>query len=81
LKVICGHYEYNSRDLIFFQEIDKSLVTRLHLIISDHDVLFMVAYQGNFHELLQFLAKHNKEIDKVILENILENHQMIALDI
>jgi hypothetical protein len=38
-------------------------------------------YQGNFHELLQFLAKHNEEIDKVILENILENHQMIALDI
>jgi predicted nucleotide-binding protein len=27
--------------------------------------------------MLQFLTKHNEEIDKVILENALENHQMI----
>jgi hypothetical protein len=31
-----------------------------------------------FFELLQFLAKHNEEIDNVVLENVLENHQMIA---
>jgi hypothetical protein len=31
--------------------------------------------------LLQFLAKHNEEIDKVVLENALENHQMTALNI
>jgi hypothetical protein len=28
--------------------------------------------------LLQFLAKHNEQIDKVVLNNTLENHQMIA---
>jgi ribosomal protein S8 len=28
--------------------------------------------------LLRFLAKHNKEIDNVVLENAPENHQMIA---
>jgi hypothetical protein len=31
--------------------------------------------------LLRFLAKHNEEIDEVILENAPENHQMTALDI
>ena len=29
--------------------------------------------QGNFLELLWFLAKHNEEIDKVVLENAPEN--------
>jgi hypothetical protein len=27
-----------------------------------------------FFELLQFLVKHNEEIDKVVLENAHENH-------
>ena len=27
---------------------------------------------------MRFLAKHNEEIDKVVLENALENYQMIA---
>jgi hypothetical protein len=31
--------------------------------------------------LLQFLAKHNEEIDKVVLENAPENYQMAAPDI
>jgi hypothetical protein len=31
--------------------------------------------------LLQFLAKHNEEIDKVVLENTHKNHQMTAPDI
>jgi hypothetical protein len=31
--------------------------------------------------LLRFLAKHNEEIDEVILENAPENHQMTAPDI
>jgi hypothetical protein len=31
-----------------------------------------------FFELLQFLAKHNEEINNVVLENVPENHQMIA---
>ena len=29
--------------------------------------------QGNFLELLWFLAKHNEEIDKVVIENAPEN--------
>ncbi|KAM4100214.1 hypothetical protein ACB094_05G051500 [Castanea mollissima] len=33
--------------------------------------------QGNFLELLQFFAKHKEEIDKVVLKNAPENHQMI----
>jgi hypothetical protein len=28
--------------------------------------------------LLQFLAKHGEEIDKVVLENVLKNHQLTA---
>ena len=28
--------------------------------------------------MLRFLAKHNEEIDKVVLDNAHENHQMIA---
>jgi hypothetical protein len=31
--------------------------------------------------LLQFLAKHNEEIDKVVLENAPENNQMTTPDI
>ena len=37
--------------------------------------------QGNFLELLRFLAKHNEEIDKAVLKNAPENHQMTSLDI
>jgi hypothetical protein len=31
--------------------------------------------------LLRFLAKHNEKIDKVVLDNASENHQMVALHI
>jgi hypothetical protein len=31
--------------------------------------------------LLRFLAKHNEEIDKVVLENAPENHRMTTPDI
>jgi hypothetical protein len=48
------------------------------LAFRGHDKSKGSSNQGNFFELLQFLAKHNEEIDKVILENALENHQMIA---
>ena len=37
--------------------------------------------QGNFLELLWFLAKHNEEIDKAVLKNAPENHQMTSRDI
>jgi hypothetical protein len=37
--------------------------------------------QENFLELLWFLAKHNEEIDKVVIDNAFENHQMVALHI
>ena len=37
--------------------------------------------QGNFLELLWFLAKHNEEIDKAVLKNAPKNHQMTSCDI
>ena len=37
--------------------------------------------QGIFLELLWFLAKHNEEIDKAVLKNAPENHQMTSHDI
>ena len=37
--------------------------------------------QGDFLELLRFLAKHNEEIDKAVLENAPKNHQMTSPDI
>jgi hypothetical protein len=51
------------------------------LAFRDHDESKNPNNQGNFHELLQFLSKHSEEIDKVVLENAPENHQMTALDI
>jgi hypothetical protein len=39
------------------------------LAFRGHDESKNSSNQGNFCELLQFLAKHNEEIDKVILEN------------
>jgi hypothetical protein len=43
LEAIYRPYGYNLEDLIYFQELGKSLVDGLHLITSDHNVLFMVA--------------------------------------
>jgi len=51
------------------------------LAFRGHDESKNSSNQGNFRELLQFLAKYNEEIDKVVLENALENHQMTAPDI
>jgi hypothetical protein len=48
------------------------------LAFRGHDESKGSSNQGNFLELLRFLAKHNEEIDKVVLENAPENHQMIA---
>jgi hypothetical protein len=51
------------------------------LAFRGHDESKSSSNQGNFRELLQFLAKHSEEIDKVVLENAPENHQMTAPDI
>ena len=48
------------------------------LAFCGHDESKGSSNQGNFIESLRFLAKHNEEIDKVVVENALENHQMIA---
>jgi hypothetical protein len=48
------------------------------LAFRGHDESKGSSNQENFLELLRFLAKHNKEIDKVVLDNAPENHQMIA---
>jgi hypothetical protein len=48
------------------------------LAFHSHDESKGSSNQEIFLELLRFLAKHNEEIDKVVIENALENHQMIA---
>jgi putative heme iron utilization protein len=48
------------------------------LVFRGHDESKGSSNQENFLELLQFLAKHNEEIDKVVLENAPENNQMIV---
>ena len=57
------------------------LFTTTRLAFRGHDESKGLSNQGNFRELLRFLAKHNEEIDKVVLENAPENHQMTAQDI
>jgi len=51
------------------------------LAFRGHDESKNSSNQGNFRELLKFLAKHSEEIDKVVLENAHANHQMTATDI
>jgi hypothetical protein len=51
------------------------------LAFRGHDESKNSSNQEIFLELLQFLAKHCEEIDKVILENAHENHQITAPDI
>ncbi|XP_030969886.1 uncharacterized protein LOC115990174 [Quercus lobata] len=54
---------------------------RQGLAFHGHDEFKDSNNQGNFLELLWFLAKHNEEINKAILENAPENHQMTSPDI
>jgi hypothetical protein len=51
------------------------------LAFCGHDESKNSSNQGNFRELLQFLAKHSDEIDKAVLENAPKNHQMTASNI
>jgi hypothetical protein len=51
------------------------------LAFCGHNESKELSNQRNFRELLRFFAKHNEEIDKIVLENAHENHQMIAADI
>ncbi|XP_062158069.1 uncharacterized protein LOC133865663 [Alnus glutinosa] len=59
----------------------RARIEQQGLAFRGHDESKTSSNQGNFRELLQFLAKHNEEIDKVILENAPENYQMTAPDI
>ncbi|KAL4613890.1 hypothetical protein ACB092_07G014500 [Castanea dentata] len=54
---------------------------RQGLAFRGHDESKDSNNQGNFLELLRFLANHNEEIDKAVLENAPENHQMTSPDI
>jgi hypothetical protein len=51
------------------------------LAFCGHDESKGLSNQGNFCELLRFLAKHNEEIDKIVLKNAPKNHQMTAPNI
>jgi hypothetical protein len=52
LEAICRPYGYKSGDLIFFLHPGQSLANGLHLITSDHNVLFMVE-QHKTHNIVQ----------------------------
>jgi hypothetical protein len=52
LEAICRPYGYKSGDLIFFLHPGESLANGLHLITSDHNVLFMVE-QHKTHNIVQ----------------------------
>ncbi|XP_075645560.1 uncharacterized protein LOC142616631 [Castanea sativa] len=54
---------------------------RQRLAFRGHDESKDSNNQGNFFELLRFLANHNEEIDKAVLENAPENHQMTSPNI
>ena len=54
---------------------------RQGLAFRGHDESKDSNIQGNFLELLRFLANHNEEIDKAVLENAPKNHQMTFPDI
>ena len=54
---------------------------RQGLVFHGHDESKDSNNKGKFLELLRFLAKHNEEIDKAVLENAPENHQMTSPDI
>ncbi|XP_020704667.1 zinc finger MYM-type protein 1-like [Dendrobium catenatum] len=51
------------------------------LAFQGHDESSTSKNQGNFLELVQFLAEHNKDIDDVVLKNAPDNLKLIAPDI
>ncbi|XP_028553763.1 zinc finger MYM-type protein 1-like [Dendrobium catenatum] len=51
------------------------------LAFRGHNESFDSKNQGNFLELLQFLAEHNEDISNVVLKNALENLKLTAPDI
>ncbi|XP_062158778.1 uncharacterized protein LOC133866265 [Alnus glutinosa] len=81
----CSVFTFNARQINKSSETVKVVQHLMQkqqgLAFCGHDESKNSSNQGNFRELLQFLAKHNEEIDKVVLENAPENHQMTAPDI
>jgi hypothetical protein len=65
LEAICGPYGYNSGDLIYFQEPGKSLAEGLHLITSDHNVLFLVASHKSDNIVHLFVVSFREDIADV----------------
>ncbi|GLT53469.1 hypothetical protein SLA2020_267370 [Shorea laevis] len=49
VEEISKHYRYKAGDLMYFRDLEKSLIDGLHLITSDDDVVFMCAcHTGHF---------------------------------
>ena len=57
------------------------LLLRQGLAFRGHDESDESLNQGNFIELLKFLAKHNEDINKVVLNNAPENLKLTSLRI
>ncbi|CAH9098495.1 unnamed protein product [Cuscuta epithymum] len=51
---------------------------RQGLPLCGHDESHKSINHGNFIELLKFLANHNEQISKVVLQSAPENHQMLS---
>ncbi|KAI8550764.1 hypothetical protein RHMOL_Rhmol06G0132700 [Rhododendron molle] len=50
-------------------------------VFRGHDESEDLSDRGNFLELLQYLANHNEDIKKVVLENTPKNHKLTHHDI
>lgn len=61
--------------------IDCVRLLRQGLALRGHDEFDESANQGNFLELLKFLADHNKEIDAVVGKNAPRNLKVTSPDI
>ncbi|KAL4605598.1 hypothetical protein ACB092_09G041100 [Castanea dentata] len=74
--------DHNSAHNIAQRKLDCiCFLQRQGLAFRGHDESKDSNNQGNFLELLRFLANHNEEIDKAVLENAPEYHQMTSPDI
>jgi hypothetical protein len=69
LEAICRPYGYKSGDLIFFLDPGESLANGLHLITSDHNVLFMVEQHKTHNIVHLYIVSFEEGIVDVFEED------------